>query len=69
MILANPATGLFLRWRDILSASRFSSRANAVPQRMLSASVAAPPSLVSEPKRVAGAAGWTEDQFKISFRP
>src|SRR5882724_6975027 len=67
MILANPATGLFLRWRDILKRLAIQQSRNAVPQRMLSASVAAPPSLVSEPKRVAGAAGWTEDQFKILF--
>src|SRR5260370_7715565 len=40
---------------------------NAIPQRMLSASVTAPPSPVNEPKRVACAAGWTEDQFKILF--
>ena len=24
---------------------------------------------VAEPKRVAGAAGWTEDQYKMLFRP
>src|SRR6266478_2032290 len=40
---------------------------NAVPQRMLSASPAAPAVPVNQPKRVAGAAGWTEDQFKILF--
>src|SRR6266568_3711416 len=67
MILANPATGLFLRWRDILKRLAIQQARNAIPQRMLSASVTAPPSPINEPKRVAGAAGWTEDQFKILF--
>src|SRR5712672_2905811 len=67
MILANPVTGLFLRWRDILKRLAIQQSRNAVPQRMLSAPVAAPPTLTKDPKRVAGAAGWTEDQFKILF--
>src|SRR6267143_660678 len=67
MILANPATGLFLRWRDILKRLAIQQSRNAIPQRMLTASVTAPPVPIHEPKRVAGAAGWTEDQFKILF--
>src|SRR5882757_3514919 len=67
MILANPVTGLFLRWRDILKRLAIPQARNAVPQRMLSASVVSPPTPIYEPKRVAGAAGWTEDQFKILF--
>src|SRR5882762_6923249 len=67
MILANPATGLFLRWRDILKRLAIQQSHNAIPQRMLGASVTAPPSLINEPKRIAGAAGWTEDQFRILF--
>src|SRR6266567_3585488 len=67
MILANPATGLSLRWRDILKRLAIKQARNAVPQRMLSASPAAPAVPVNQPKRVAGAAGWTEDQFKILF--
>src|SRR5713226_8882016 len=67
MILANPATGLFLRWRDILKRLAIHQARNAIPQRMLTASVSAPPARINEPKRVAGAAGWTEDQFKILF--
>src|SRR6266849_3203786 len=67
MILANPATGVFLRWRDILKRLAIQQSRNAIPQRMLSASVAAPASPTKDPKRVAGAAGWTEDQFKILF--
>src|SRR5712691_11755868 len=67
MILANPATGLFLRWRDILKRLAIQQSRDAIPQRMLSASVDSPSAPVHEPKRVAGAAGWTEDQFKILF--
>src|SRR5258707_8971636 len=67
MILANPATGLFLRWRDILKRLAIQQSRNAIPQRMLSASVTSPSAPVHDLKRVAGAAGWTEDQFKILF--
>src|SRR2546422_163014 len=67
MILANPSTGLFLRWRDILKRLAIQQSRNSIPQRMLNASVNSPSAPVNEPKRVAGAAGWTEDQFKILF--
>src|SRR5713226_443531 len=67
MILANPATGLFLRWRDILKRLAIQQARNAIPQRMLTAPAATPLVPLVDPKRVAGAAGWTEDQFKILF--
>src|SRR5260370_18079608 len=67
MFLPTPATGLFLRWRDILKRLAIQQARNAIPQRMLSAPVNSPSAPVHEPKRVAGAAGWTEDQFKILF--
>src|SRR5712692_9418538 len=67
MILANPATGLFLRWRDILKRLAIQQSRNAIPQRMLSVPAATTLVPIHEPKRVAGAAGWTEDQFKILF--
>jgi glutamate synthase domain-containing protein 2/glutamate synthase domain-containing protein 1/glutamate synthase domain-containing protein 3 len=67
MILANPATGLFLRWRDILKRLAIQQARSTVPQKKLTATVPVLPVPVSEPKRVAGAAGWTEDQFKILF--
>ena len=67
MILANPATGLFLRWRDILKRLAIQQARSAVPQRRLTAMETAPAVPVSDAKRVAGAAGWTEDQFKILF--
>src|SRR5467141_3591429 len=67
MILANPSTGLFLRWRDILKRLAIHQGRNAIPPRKLTTAVSAPPALVQQPKRVAGAAGWTEDQFKTLF--
>src|ERR1700732_3338698 len=60
MILANPATGLFLRWRDILKRLAIHQAHNAIPQRMLTAPAVSPSTPVHEPKRVAGASGWTE---------
>src|SRR6266436_2506455 len=67
MILANPATGLFLRWRDMLKRLAIHQARNAIPQRMLVAPAATPLVPINDPKRVAGAAGWTDDQFKILF--
>jgi glutamate synthase (ferredoxin) len=71
MILANPSTGLFLRWRDVLKRLAIRQSHNAVPQRKLSttSSASAPPPIVENPKRVAAAAGWTDDQFKTLFSP
>src|SRR5271169_5231866 len=68
MILANPATGLFLRWRDILKRLATQQSRNALPQvRQLAATTPASAPAVEQHKRVAAAAGWTEDQFKILF--
>jgi glutamate synthase domain-containing protein 2/glutamate synthase domain-containing protein 1/glutamate synthase domain-containing protein 3 len=68
MILANPVTGAVFRWREILKRLATQQSRNALPQvRQLAATAraAAPP--VEQHKRVATAAGWTEDQFKILF--
>jgi glutamate synthase (NADPH/NADH) large chain/glutamate synthase (ferredoxin) len=67
MILANPATGLFLRWREILKRLTIQQARNAVPQRKLTAPAQSSGPSVENPKRVAAASGWTEDQFKILF--
>jgi glutamate synthase (NADPH/NADH) large chain/glutamate synthase (ferredoxin) len=67
MILANAATGLFLRWRDILKRLAVQQARNLVSQRTLTASATTSAAPVNDAKRVAGAAGWTEDQFKILF--
>jgi glutamate synthase domain-containing protein 2/glutamate synthase domain-containing protein 1/glutamate synthase domain-containing protein 3 len=68
MILANPVTGTVYRWREILKRLATQQSRNALPAvRQLSTSIAAPAPVVEQPKRVAAAAGWTEDQFKILF--
>jgi glutamate synthase (ferredoxin) len=67
MILANPVTGLFLRWRDTLKRLAIQQARNAIPQRKLTAVADTAPQIVENAKRVAAAAGWTEDQFKILF--
>jgi len=68
MILANPVTGTVFRWREILKRLATQQSRNALPTvRQLSASPAALTVPVEHPKRVAAAAGWTEDQFKILF--
>src|SRR5271170_3930048 len=68
MILANPVTGTIFRWREILKRLATQQSRNTLPAvRQLGATidVSSPP--IEQPKRVAAAAGWTEDQFKILF--
>src|SRR6195256_4368213 len=71
MILADPASGLFLRWRDILK--RLASRKDPLPTttRLVRATAEIPvlpaESPIPHPKRIAAAAGWTEDQYKMLF--
>ena len=68
MILANPVTGLFLRWREILKRLAMHQARHAMPPpRHLAFSAATHSATTSEPKRIATAAGWTEDQFKTLF--
>src|SRR5277367_3401129 len=68
MILANPATGLFLRWREILKRLAMHQARNAMPPpRHLAFSAATHSATTTQPKRIAAAAGWTEDQFKTLF--
>src|SRR5216683_662126 len=68
MILANPATGAISRWREILRRLATQESRNALPvARQLSASGPATAAAIENPERIAAAAGWTEDQFKILF--
>src|SRR5580704_6506020 len=68
MILANPVTGVVFRWREILKRLATQQSRNALPQvRQLAATTPASAPAVAQRKRVAAAAGWTEDQFKILF--
>jgi glutamate synthase domain-containing protein 2/glutamate synthase domain-containing protein 1/glutamate synthase domain-containing protein 3 len=68
MILANPATGAVFRYREILKRlATLQSRSSLPIVRELNShsSVSATPA--ERPERIAAAAGWTEDQFKILF--
>jgi glutamate synthase domain-containing protein 2/glutamate synthase domain-containing protein 1/glutamate synthase domain-containing protein 3 len=68
MILANPVTGVVYRWREILKRLATQQSRNALPPvRQIAATATGPSSAIDVPKRVAAAAGWTEDQFKILF--
>src|SRR6202040_3986764 len=68
MILANPATGAVFRYREILKRLATLQSRSALPVvQQLSASAGAAGASVERPERMAAAAGWTEDQFKILF--
>src|SRR5712672_1011545 len=68
MILANPATGTFFRYREILKRLATLQSRSAMPVvRQITSSTGAAGASVERPARVAAAAGWTEDQFKILF--
>jgi glutamate synthase domain-containing protein 2/glutamate synthase domain-containing protein 1/glutamate synthase domain-containing protein 3 len=68
MILANPATGTFFRYREILKRLATLQSRSAMPVvRQLSGSAGSAGACIERPERMAAAAGWTEDQFKILF--
>src|SRR5246127_1702349 len=70
MILATPQSGMFLRWRELLKnvATQVQRKTTSVPSLLNLADDAARPA-VGEPRRLAGASGWTDDQYKILFHP
>jgi len=67
MILANPVSGQFLRWRDVLKRMAAKQAQNAVPRRQIAEVFNGHSTPTADAKRIAGASGWTEDQFKILF--
>src|SRR5215471_17983708 len=67
MVLANPRSGQFLRWRDVLKRMAARQAHKAIAQKRLPEVFSSRSVSISDAKRVAGAAGWTEDQFKILF--
>src|SRR5438445_5151364 len=70
MILANPATGTVFRYREILKRlATLQSRSTLPVVRQVSATSSGAAASVERPERMAAAAGWTEDQFKILFSP
>jgi glutamate synthase (NADPH/NADH) large chain/glutamate synthase (ferredoxin) len=70
MILAKPAEGVLLRWRDLLKAVTAQVPHSEIQKsRRASLEVEACRIPVADKKRLAGASGWTDDQYKILFRP
>jgi glutamate synthase (ferredoxin) len=70
MILTSPKTGTLLRWRDLLkNVTSNLPRAAANRSRLLSLDGQGERPEISDPRRVARAAGWTDDQYKILFKP
>ena len=68
MILANPATGAIFRYREILKRLATQQSRSALPVvRQVGGVVQTAAANVERPERMAAAAGWTEDQFKILF--
>src|SRR5215472_5335482 len=67
MILASPVSGQFLHWRDVLKRMAAKQARNAVPRQQIAVVFDGHLSPAADAKRIAGAAGWTEDQFKILF--
>jgi glutamate synthase (NADPH/NADH) large chain/glutamate synthase (ferredoxin) len=70
ILLATPQTGSLLRWRELLKTLTAQMPRKAMTRssllRLDAKTNRAP---VTDPKRVAGAAGWSDDQYKILFRP
>lgn len=70
MLLANPAAGTVLRWRELLkSVTSQMPRKTLTRARCIRLSNDAQVARTVQPKRVGGAAGWSDDQYKILFRP
>jgi len=70
MILANPTKGVLLRWRELLkSVAQQYPRKAASQRRRVHLETPACRIRIEEPKRLAGVAGWSDDQYKILFRP
>lgn len=70
MILANPQAGVLLRWRELLKTvtPQVHRRHHAIPSMLrLQADAQRPP--VAEPWKLAATSGWSDDQYKILFRP
>jgi glutamate synthase domain-containing protein 2/glutamate synthase domain-containing protein 1/glutamate synthase domain-containing protein 3 len=67
MILANPATGAIFRYREILKRLATQQSRSALPVVRQVGVVGPAAANVERPERMAAAAGWTEDQFKILF--
>jgi glutamate synthase domain-containing protein 2/glutamate synthase domain-containing protein 1/glutamate synthase domain-containing protein 3 len=68
MILANPDQGSFFRWRALLKRiAMHQGRLTNSPRSSIPHAAPAALPQTDEPKRIAAASGWTDDQFKILF--
>jgi glutamate synthase (ferredoxin) len=70
MILATPSRGSFFRWREVLKTvtAQYPKKGIRQPRRLsLEPTVTRGP--VDDARRVAASAGWSDDQYKILFRP
>jgi len=68
MLVANSATGQLFRSNDFLSMRKCICQA-ARPSPMLIPASEQPEPASEEPKKIMAALGWTEDQFRLLFRP
>jgi glutamate synthase domain-containing protein 2/glutamate synthase domain-containing protein 1/glutamate synthase domain-containing protein 3 len=70
MILAQPSKGILLRWRELLKgvAQQYPRKTAAQPKQLNLEAVGCRVKIENS-KRVAGAAGWSDDHYKILFRP
>src|SRR5271165_1560751 len=70
ILLATPQTGALLRWRELLKSVTAEIPRKALTRssvlRLEDSSERTP---IVHAKRVAAAAGWSDDQYKILFRP
>src|SRR6202008_779752 len=69
MLLCNPQTGEFTRPVDIGHLEEFRDSAHISGSLRIVPTERLPHTVTSEPKRVMGALGWTEDQYKLLFQP
>jgi glutamate synthase (ferredoxin) len=69
-LLATPHTGSLLRWRELLKKVTDEIPGKALTRSsVLRLETSQQRPAISHPKRVAAAAGWSDDQYKILFRP
>ena len=69
MLLCNPRTGEFTRPADIGHLEEFRDSAHTSGSLHIVPTERLPHTVTSEPKRVMGALGWTDDQYKLLFQP
>jgi glutamate synthase domain-containing protein 2/glutamate synthase domain-containing protein 1/glutamate synthase domain-containing protein 3 len=72
MLVADPYTGVIYRGNEVvqlLETQKQDKRAKFVPAVRLAPTTSITIPRSREPKRLAGALGWTDDQFRLLFQP